>query len=252
MRIAFSSDFDNTLHFPGGISKQDLAVITRFRQHGGIFGINTGRSAGSLLRQERGIIKPDFLITVSGALVQGPEGEVFYDHPLPRTLALELISRYRWPSLGLCVAVEDISWAVPPLAWVPPLARRITNRGAFTLGQLPDTIHGLALRFFREKDATRVASDMRRRYGDELAIYQNLASLDVVAGCCSKGAGLRIVARELGFDLVAAMGDAHNDLPQLEAADVAYTFPGAPVELRKAADALKPSVAAALTDFMRR
>lgn len=254
MQTAFSSDFDNTLHFNqrGGISASDIEAIAAYRAQGGLFGINTGRSAGSLNRTLQGEIEVDFLITASGAMVQGPGGKLYFDCPLPRDLALELLARYRWPSLGLCLAVSDLSWAVAPLSWVPPLARRVSDRGVITLSQLPKTIYGLSLRFFRVQDASRVAASMRRRYGDDIAVYQNMLGVDVVAGGCSKGEGLRIVQRELGIDRMGAIGDSYNDVAQFEAADVAYTFSSSPDHIRAAADVLVPSVEAALEDFTSR
>jgi hydroxymethylpyrimidine pyrophosphatase-like HAD family hydrolase len=45
---------------------------------------------------------------------------------------------------------------------------------------------------------------------------------------------------------MAAIGDSFNDLPMLRAADISFTFPYAPEELRKTASHIVPSVAAAL------
>lgn len=253
MRTAFASDFDGTLHFGvRGISAEDLEAIARYREAGGLFGINTGRSARSLLNQTEGVIDPDFIIAVSGAVILGRGGERIRERLLPREIALDVLKRYRWPALGLCIAVSDESWAVPPLAWAPGLPYRIAQHRAMLLSRVPEKVYGLSMRFFREGFAARIAQDILKRYRGEVNVFQNLMSLDIVSGDCSKGAGLLAVKETFGVDAIGAMGDSYNDLPQLEAADVAYTFPDAAPQVRAAADVLVPGVAAALKDLSAR
>ncbi len=253
MQTAFSSDFDNTLHFGlQGIRDADLQAIARYRQAGGLFGINTGRSLGSLLNQTRGVLQLDFRILVSGALVLGPNDEPIYENCLPRDLATEVLAQYRWPALGLCIAVSNESWAVPPMSWAPKVPNRIATQKVMRLSKLPNKIYGLSIRLLREKDGKRMAESLAKRYGSALSIFQNRTSLDIVSGSNSKGEGILIAKRELGVDVMAAMGDSYNDIAQLQAADVAYTFPEAPAPVRAAAASLQPSIADALDDLMRR
>ena len=72
--------------------------------------------------------------------------------------------------------------------------------------------------------------------------------LEFMAEGVNKGAGLRAAAEALGLmrDEVMAVGDGHNDLPMLRDADVSFTFPDAPEELRRTATHIVPTVGAAL------
>ena len=95
----------------------------------------------------------------------------------------------------------------------------------------------------------QIAAELAERYAGACVGYQNLNSVDVVAPGCSKGTGIAFVREHFGAHSVAAMGDSFNDLPMLEAADVAYTFPYVVEDVRDAADYLVSGVAEALEHF---
>lgn len=62
-----------------------------------------------------------------------------------------------------------------------------------------------------------------------------LAVLDVTAAAATKGAGIRRIAEEHGFDRLVAFGDGVNDLPLFAEADESYAVGAAPEEVRSAA-----------------
>ena len=55
---------------------QDVFEILFFRKEGGVFGICTGRSPDSILETCGSFLHPDFIISVSGALIVDGEGKV--------------------------------------------------------------------------------------------------------------------------------------------------------------------------------
>ena len=73
-----------------------------------------------------------------------------------------------------------------------------------------------------------------------------MRQVDVVAAGCSKGTGMCKVREIFGIDRFGGIGDSYNDLPLLQAADVGFTFPDAPEELREAADEIVLSVSEAI------
>ena len=78
-RPALISDFDNTLFFRNTEERfkaQDIFEILFFQKRGGIFGICTGRSPDSVLDTISSFMHPDFIISVSGALIVDGEGNV--------------------------------------------------------------------------------------------------------------------------------------------------------------------------------
>ena len=85
MKKALASDFDNTLYFMDTEERfraQDVFEILFFRKEGGVFGICTGRSPDSILETCGSFLHPDFIISVSGALIVDGEGKVLDSHTL--------------------------------------------------------------------------------------------------------------------------------------------------------------------------
>ena len=242
MRTALASDFDNTLYFHNTEERfyaQDIFEILFFQKRGGLFGICTGRSPDSILDMTGNFLHPDFIISVSGALIVDGEGNVLDSCCLSPAVTEEV-----------CRAFED-------------RAAMVVHAGGkvYTLGkaeyplqicikdfaELPqDAIYGISMRFKDEKAAAEAAMAIKEKYGAYAAPYQNVRNVDVVAAGCSKGTGAAKVKEHFGIDKLGGIGDSFNDLPLLQASDVGFTFPDAPLKLREAADEIVLSVAQAI------
>lgn len=250
-QLCFASDYDGTLvHGPGIPSVQDRAAVDRFREEGGLFGLNTGRTRRGLAASLKDRLPLDFVILMSGALVLDAQREVIWERRMPRDVAAEIVGRFRLRALGLFLVAGNEYWTTSPVS----LVRR--SRGTFNVvrrfSMIPDPIFGVAFRMLTLDAASGLASRINRDFGSVATAYQNGKSVDVVSAGCSKATGLEVVRRELGVRAMAAMGDSYNDIPMLRAADVGYTFPSSPAEVRDAAVSVLPSVGAALADFSLR
>ena len=117
---------------------------------------------------------------------------------------------------------------------------------------LPDPTQGFGLETVTIEEAQQLADEVNERYKGVACSFVNLASIDVLPYGHSKGTGLRMAAEHFGATLTAGIGDSYNDLPLLDAADVAYTFNSAPDDMKSHADVLVDSVAEAIADFMAR
>ena len=71
---------------------------------------------------------------------------------------------------------------------------------------------------------------INERYGDIVAAFQNVTSIDIVNHDCSKGKGVLILREALNIKRIAGIGDSMNDRPLIEAADISFTFPHAPAD----------------------
>lgn len=242
MKTALASDFDNTLYFMDTEERfraQDVFEILFFRKEGGMFGICTGRSPDSIFDTVGDFLRPDFIISVSGALIVDGEGKVLDAHALPAETARLILEEYS----GEAEAVIHADGHVYSLKEVEyPLQICI---GDFS--ELPqDAIYGISMRFENEEAAQRAADRIRQKYGAEAAPYQNVRHVDIVASGCSKGTGVNRVREIFGIDCLGGIGDSYNDLPLLEASDISFTFPDAPDKLREAADEIVFSVSGAI------
>lgn len=242
MKKALASDFDNTLYFMNTEERfraQDVFEILFFRKEGGLFGICTGRSPDSILDIAGSFLHPDFIISVSGALIVDGEGKVLDSRSLAPQTARAILKEFDGEAAMVVHAGGNVySFAEKEY----PLQIAIRE-----FEELPqDAIYGISMRFAGEKEAEEAAARIKEKYGAEAAPYQNVRHVDVVAAGCSKGTGMRKVREIFGIDRFGGIGDSYNDLPLLQAADISFTFPDAPEELREAADEIVLSVSEAI------
>ncbi|MBQ6321507.1 MAG: HAD hydrolase family protein, partial [Lachnospiraceae bacterium] len=83
----------------------------------------------------------------------------------------------------------------------------------------------------------------------------NVVEIDIAPRGCSKGKGViylkEYMKEQIGSCRLYGIGDSMNDLPLIEASDVSYTFPYAPVELQRRVTKVVENICEALDDSMR-
>lgn len=242
MKTALASDFDNTLYFMNTEERfraQDVFEILFFRKRGGLFGICTGRSPDSIFDIVGSFMHPDFIISVSGALIVDGEGNVLDSRSLDPGAARAILREFEGEAKMVVHAggnVYSFAEAEYPLQICIKEFRELPQ----------DMIYGISMRFESEKAAGEAVERIREKYGAAAAPYQNVRHVDIVAAGCSKGTGAAKVRELFGIDRLAGIGDSFNDLPLLEASDISFTFPNAPLGLREAADEIVSSVSEAI------
>ena len=258
MTKLFASDFDGTLHFWETddkyiVSPEDTQAILEFQANGGLVGVCTGRPLYGLTRQTDAApglgFSFDFYITTSGAAIFDRDRQLIWNKTIPQEVAEELYELCAPYSSSLAYALvcagEDYWAFVDESPW--PFLNLVHSF---------DDITGPYYGFGMENDSLEIAQEaadlVNERFAGIAKAYVNLASIDVVPAGCSKGTGLQHVIDYFGADLTAGIGDSFNDLPLLEAADVAYTFKKADKNLHGYADLLVDSAAEALADFSDR
>ncbi len=249
-KIAFASDFDGTLcesDWNLGTERfdpADLEAVRAYRAAGGLFGICTGRPLQSVIDSLRGKVELDFYIVVTGAQVFDGHLNPIVMREIDIDLVAELQERFAREDMSFVVVTQTqfASIGGPAGPEIEPIA---------SLAELEPPILDVSLDYLDDEEAARrVCAQINERLGDSLCAFQNRGSVDVVPAGCSKGSGVRAVREALGVERIAGIGDSYNDLPLLEASDVAYTFNRAPEQVRSAADHVVDSVAEALTHFV--
>lgn len=249
---AFASDFDGTLCESDwnlgteSYDPRDLEAIQRYQAAGGLFGVCTGRALSSIRESLAGKVQVDFYIVTTGAQVLDRDLRPIQVRTIAREVAGELYERYAAQGIGV-VMVTDDQFVSVGASTGPGLG----NVGSFA--EVHDPIYDVSLECFSSVDAASVVcAEVNERFGDVVSAYQNLGSVDIVPHGCSKGTGVRLVREALGVRCIAGIGDSFNDLPMLEAADVAYTFHKSPQSVKDQADCVVSSLAEALDDFCAR
>ena len=159
MKTALASDFDNTLFFMDTEERfraQDIFEILFYQKRGGLFGICTGRSPDSILDIVGNFMHPDFIISVSGALVVDREGNVLDSHPLSPETTRAILRDYDSEATMVVHAggkVYSFGEAEYPLQ---------ICIGEFS--ELPqNTIYGISMRFKDEREAAEAAAAIKEK-----------------------------------------------------------------------------------------
>lgn len=242
-RTALASDFDGTLlrwNLRHHVLPEDIEAIRAFRAAGGLFGLCTGRCRSELLRELPAAIVPDFFIVSSGALILGAGGEKLREQIIPNDVAQELLTFLQDRAI---VAFQADGYLWSPRENAPAHWRRIASTA-----DIPEnTIHAISAEFPDLETAHACATEISARFGAAVTPFQNITILDIAPASCSKGAAVAFVKEYLNIRRMGGIGDSFNDIPLLENADVAFTFPDSPPAVRTCADHLVDSVAQALT-----
>lgn len=251
MAVGFASDIDGTLVrvSAAGVGRRDREAIRRFQAAGGLFGVNTGRNREGMARAlpARSGVACDFAVLCTGACVLGRGGVPLFERRLPKDVVKEIMGRLV-PRACVTLVVADHYWTTSRITGAVRLFAPFSH--ARSLADVSEPVFGLSLLLPTERAARRVADEIGRELAGVVSCHLNRTSVDVVGAGCSKATGLAVVRRELGLHVTYAIGDSLNDLPMLEAADVAFTFPRSPALVRASATHTVACVAEALGQVM--
>ena len=249
----FASDFDGTLYFYKADVKlppENVEKIREYQAAGYLFGLCTGRQVGGLTPFITGLVKPDFYITSSGANIVDGDMKPILKRGVDRDVADAIVREMLPRGYRLTLDVEGEICVFAPMDY-PGKYYVITG-----VDDAPEgLIHQVSIHTESLDEAASISASINARYGDRVEAFQNVIEIDIAPRGCSKGKGvmaLREHMREtLGDFVLYGIGDSINDLPLLEASDVAYTFPYAPEICRQKADKVVDTIVDALEDSMR-
>lgn len=234
------SDYDSTLTGRDGtVPQSNLEAISYFTAHGGIFTVATGRSLPTARQRLASVPVNGPILAYNGAVCCQKDGSgLLFCHGLPATFA-QLMGRYLQQHPRLVAEVQGLH-----CHWSPGLSRRrlewLVGEGAvLRTGQdpLPQPAVNFAL-YAPDEDPYRLPWEsedaaLLERIGHEInrlpdyeAVHSAPGMLEVSAAGVNKGAAARELARLLERPALICVGDAPNDLPMLETADLAYVPTG--------------------------
>ena len=249
----FASDFDGTLYFYKAEVKLPPESVDKIREYqaaGHLFGLCTGRQVGGLTPFITGFVKPDFFITSSGANIVDSEYKPILKRGVDREVADIIVREMNPKGYRLTLDVEGDICVFAPMDY-PGKYYVITGVDDAPQG----LIHQVSIHTESLEDAARISAEINKRFGDKVEAFQNVIEIDIAPRGCSKGKGVQVLREHLkekyGDFILYGIGDSINDLPLLEASDVAYTFPYAPEVCQRTAHKVVPTICDALEDSMR-
>jgi Cof subfamily protein (haloacid dehalogenase superfamily) len=164
------------------------------------------------------------VVCYQGALVaEAGNGRVIHHDPIPLQLAREAISALEAAGYSPNTYVDDELY-VAELSEASRLYGERQNVAVHEVGDLLAWLARPPTKLVAVGDPERLdvlEGELRARFDGELFVAKSLSYfLEIANGGVTKGSGLAVVARELGFSLArtVSFGDGENDVELLEAA----------------------------------
>ncbi len=206
-----ASDYDGTLNH-GGIDKEKIKAISKWRKEGNIFSIISGRGAPDLVRlYNEQSFECDFLIADNGAIIMKTDGEIVCEDKIDTSVAK--------PFLEFLFS-QDCKWgyvqtSFPCRVFKDDDFEDYDKEECFTFDKLPEFPYvyqiNTALETFDE--AARVTEAIKKNFGDVLNPLQNGTCIDIVSVNMDKAKGIYKFIELLGatYEDVITVGDNIND-----------------------------------------
>lgn len=251
----FASDFDGTLYFYKAaddrkLPPENVQKVREYQEAGHLFGLCTGRQVGGLTPFIRGLIKPDFYITSTGANIVDGDMKEIYRRGIDRDVADAIIKLVDPASHRISIDIDGVIHVFSEMDY-PGEYHVISS----IYDARPGLIHQLGVHTESPEEAAGLAAKINKVFGAHINAFQNVVEVDIAPAGCSKGKGVEhlkdYMKKHLGDMKLYGIGDSINDLPLLEASDVSYTFPYAPQEVQDKATKVVETIVDALEDSMR-
>ncbi len=250
----FASDFDNTLHFVdenniGYFKEDDMKAIQKYRENGNLFGLCTGRPLyGFEGDMDDGPVL-DFVVASTGGIVTKTNHNTF------ETIHETVMSVEQVEAIQNLCEGRGILY-IHANGKVYTLFHRRAGYDSQTVLPSVSALEGkhitaISIWTASLEMAETLTNEINARFLNALEAFQNVNWLDVVHMGVSKGNGAKSAKEMMHADILGGIGDSFNDIPLLEAADVAFTFHRCDDRVKEKADYVVDSVAEALEIFKK-
>lgn len=250
MKKLLASDYDGTLKFGDSVMQEDLDALRRWREEGNLFAIVTGRSKESItMQQEEYGLPVDFYVTNNGGMVFDAQGNILLASQLDTITGIDLMfAAHEQPTVVSYMVNDGVHRHKVEVHPGLEDHRYPHIRPDWTEEQIMDsgTFAQIVFSCTTPEAALELAEMINHFFGEQVTAYANNFVVDVVPHGTSKATGLDFVATytDVDDDDVYAIGDSHNDIPMLEQVWNSAAMEVAPADVKDAAKAEYPSVAA--------
>lgn len=221
-----ASDLDGTILFhkesleDAYYNNDDLENIASFQKAGNLFGLCTGRDLLGIYNPKQDVVKYDFCILNSGALIIDKDKNVIYKNMISKNLVQEILDYIKKPITASFVSNQRYFMNVTNLtSWQTNI---ITSLDEIK----EDELSAFSFRCKSSDEAKKYYDLIQSKYKDRISLYQNVDCLDFVALGCSKGTGINKIKEyfNLEDEDINVIGDSFNDIPMFEVCSNAFTF----------------------------
>jgi len=238
--ILLAVDFDRTLTGPNSkIPQRNLDAIHYFMDNGGAFTLNTGRSTTTMRDLFYTVpVNAPFLLYNGSALWENGKLTLLKTIDVPMWEVLDAVQE-AFPEMNWEIQAVDNHYLLDPreefitlyekMHWGWASAQHGADYGPFikfaAYGPIRKTAYSDMYDCTAEDEARmqEMIAFITTRWGDKMELFRAAPRiLDMQPKGVSKGAAARTLQAKLGKKILVCVGDAHNDLTMLEAADYAF------------------------------
>lgn len=223
------SDFDGTLRrTSGGISDENLSVIKKYIQEGGVFALCTGRMPISILPYARQLGLKGLIASYQGALITDIEsGRTVRDGRIPVSDAVQICMFLQKSGLHIHVYDGNDLYINKDDMFRNWYEKACNVRGILTPFSISDVVREKKISPHKivvvcESEArNEILESVAKSFGNRFYITTSTENLvEIVMQGCDKGGALRYLAEyyKIPIEKTIAIGDNFNDLPMLKAA----------------------------------
>ena len=236
-----ASDYDGTLNH-GGIDKEKIEAILKWRKAGNVFSIVSGRGAPDLVDlYKKQSFECDYLIADNGAVIMKPDGEIVCEDKIDVSIAKPFLEFLF--SQGCKWGYVQTSF--PCRVFKDEDFEDYEEEECFTFEELPEfpLLYQINTALDSFEEAAKVTAAIKEKFGDVLNPLQNGNCIDIVSVNMDKAKGIYKFIDLLGatYDDVIAVGDNINDKDMIKEFR-SYAMENAVPLIKELADFETPSV----------
>lgn len=238
--ILLAVDFDRTLTGTNSrIPQKNLDAIEYFMAEGGAFTLNTGRTPATL-RHHMDTLRYNAPLLMYNGSASWWEGKLLDPQRIDLPVWQTLKTLRQWfPEVHIEVQAENVNYLIdaqPEMAeleekmhWAWKPARWGQDMGPFLKFALWGQVRKPGITDMYDATPEEIAwfdaaqAKLEAQWGDKICCFRPAPRIiDVQAKGVSKALAAKTLQRKLGRKYLVCVGDGENDIPMLEAADLAF------------------------------
>ena len=258
----FASDYDDTFFKhkdrPIGELEKNIAWVRKWQEAGNLFVFATGRNITTIGKQGRFVLPYDYVVGLNGGTIALPTGEILHSVTMDKNTALKILDII----MSKKVAGYSINYNtnfhfkahMTSAHWQLNLIRlkRFFSKYRVSYEEITSgPISQISVFTHNNQAAQNFSKLISRNFGDMVAAYPNVHSVDICPIGASKATGIDYIAKihDVPKENIYAMGDSYNDIPMLQAY-TGLTVPKAVDDIKSHASRVHTSVSDAIKSLM--
>ena len=215
-----ASDYDGTLRRSVNVAEKTVQRVRQFQKNGHRFAIVTGRTRDNIYQEslDNGV-QADYYICSNGGMITDRDGQVVMAQYIDIEVARAIAETLKTCGFEGYIASSGL---LTSLYENPELVKK-SKHADFTCVKIPEEelfAGGKVISFaawISDWDRLlELEKTVKSLYGEQVDMFCNCGTLDIVAKGVSKKTGAEHAAALAGADELYVIGDDYNDLPMIE------------------------------------